>query len=517
VKDRKLNIAAFLHRSARIWGDQPALALGATELMNYQGLAAMVGKLAHSLRSDVGLTAGDRCAIAMSNSPEFALLKLACWHAGLCAVPINAKLHRKEFEFILSNSGARACFTSPDKLESVSGLDTEIAGLETLISTGTERWDRLLNGDPMQMAEVAPDDPAWLFYTSGTTGQPKGAVLTHRNLTSMTMNYFVDVDMIAPGECIIHCAPMSHGSGIYALPHIARGAAQVIPESGGFDPAEMLELLTHHKGASLFFAPTMIVRLLDSPALDGADTENLKTIIYGGGPMYVEDLLRGIDRLGQKFVQIYGQGEAPMTITGLTREMHQDDGHPNHRSRLGSVGPTRTDVEVRVVDDAGLEVTVGEVGEIICRGDVVMKGYWNNPEATAATLKDGWLYTGDMGAFDEDGFLTLKDRSKDMIISGGTNVYPREVEEVLLKHPGVIEASVVGKPHPEWGEEIVAFVVKRETAGVDERDLDQLCLDNIARFKRPKHYYFVEDLPKNNYGKILKTELRKNLENEGTA
>jgi acyl-CoA synthetase (AMP-forming)/AMP-acid ligase II len=301
---------------------------------------------------------------------------------------------------------------------------------------------------------------------------------------------------------------MSHGSGLYGMPHVARGANNVTPESGHFDPAETVDLVNRLSGATFFFAPTMVVRLLQSPALGALDRDRLKTIVYGGGPMYVADLLGGIDTLGQKFVQIYGQGEAPMTITGLTRAQHGETRHPRYLERMGSVGAARTDVEVRVVDADGRELPAGEVGEIVCRGDVVMSGYWNDPEASAKALKGGWLHTGDLGAFDADGFLTLKDRSKDMIISGGTNIYPREIEEVLLKHPAVLECSVVGRPHPDWGEEVLAFVVARPDADLDETALDALCLDNIARFKRPKAYRFVDSLPKNNYGKVLKTELR---------
>ncbi len=507
-----MNLAYFLHRSARLDPDRPALALGATVTATYAELARDTAILARHLRETLGLAPGDRAAIVMANCPEYMLVMHACWHAGVCCVPVNAKLHRKEFEYILGHSGSRVCFTTPDKADAVAGLDTEIATLERIVATGGAEWAALTAGEPMPMAEVAPDDPAWLFYTSGTTGRPKGATLTHRNLVSMTMNYFADVDAVEPGDAIVHCAPMSHGSGCYGLPHVARAALQVIPESGGFEPAEMLDLLRHHQGCTFFFAPTMVVRLLNSPALDGADTSNLKTIIYGGGPMYVEDLLRGIDRLGQKFVQIYGQGEAPMTITGLTRAMHADVGHPRYRDHLGSAGVPRTDVEVRVVDAEDNELPPGEIGEIVCRGDVVMTGYWDNPDATAASLKGGWLHTGDMGAFDEDGFLTLKDRSKDMIISGGSNIYPREIEEVLLRHDGVLECSVIGRPHADWGEEVIAFVVRQpgsDASGeVGEAELDRLCLDNIARFKRPKAYRFVEALPKNNYGKILKTELR---------
>ena len=256
----------------------------------------------------------------------------------------------------------------------------------------------------------------------------------------------------------------------------------------------------------------MIVRLLESPRIGNANLDHLKTIIYGGGPMYVEDTRRALDLLGPKLVQIYGQGEAPMTITGLARELHLDSGHPRYLERLGSVGTARTDVEVRIVDPDDEPLPPGETGEVILRGDVVMKGYWNNPEATREALRGGWLHTGDLGAMDEDGFITLKDRSKDMIISGGTNIYPREIEEVLLRHPEVLEASVVGRPHPEWGEEVVAFVVATAPgARVPERELDALCLEHIARFKRPRDYRFIETLPKNNYGKVLKTELRARL------
>jgi long-chain acyl-CoA synthetase len=251
----------------------------------------------------------------------------------------------------------------------------------------------------------------------------------------------------------------------------------------------------------------MIKKLVEAPAATTADTANLKNIIYGGGPMYLSDLKAAMNLFGNKLGQIYGQGESPMTITTLTRAMHRDASD----QRLASVGVAQSVVEVKVVDEQGGELPAGEVGEICVCGDVVMTGYWNDPEATARALIDGWLHTGDMGAFDQDGFLTLKDRVKDVIISGGSNIYPREVEEVLLLNEDVVEVSVVGNPHPEWGEEVIAFVVTREGTLIDEAELDRLCLDNIARFKRPRRYVFLESLPKNNYGKVLKTALREAL------
>jgi acyl-CoA synthetase (AMP-forming)/AMP-acid ligase II len=317
-------------------------------------------------------------------------------------------------------------------------------------------------------------------------------MLTHRNLLFASQAYFADIDKLGPGDAILHAAPLSHGSGLYGLPHFAAGAVNVIPDSGGFDAQELFGLLERWPNASFFAAPTMIVRLLASSA--ARRPSRLKTITYGGAPMYVADSLRAIDLFGgEHLFQLFGQGESPMTITGLPQYFH------NKKIKLETCGFARTGVEVKVLDS----------GEVVTRSDCVMAGYWNNPEATAQALRGGWLQTGDLGRMDEQGFLTLLDRSKDMIISGGSNIYPREIEEVLLRHPAVAECSVVGRPHAEWGEEVVAFVVRK--SDVEAEDLDALCLEHVARFKRPKDYRFVESLPKNNYGKVLKTELRKRL------
>ncbi len=366
-------------------------------------------------------------------------------------------------------------------------------------------------GDPSPLVSTEPTDPAWLFYTSGTTGRPKGATLTHRNLLAMTLNYYADADRPPPGGSIVHAAPISHGSGLWNFPMVGRGSVQVFPESGKYEVPETVELMNRWPECSIFLAPTMVKRLIEHGSVADLQPQALRLITYGGAPMYVADLKRALDLLGNKLMQLYGQGESPMTITHLSREYHWDRQHPRWEQRLASAGRADSCMEVRVVDEEGRQLPVGEVGEIICKGDPVMAGYWNNPEATARSLRDGWLWTGDVGAFDEEGLLTLKDRSKDMIISGGSNIYPREIEDVLNLHPAVAECSVVGRPHPEWGEEVVAFVVKRGAASLAPGELDKLCLDNIARFKRPKDYKFVEALPKNNYGKILKTELRKLL------
>jgi acyl-CoA synthetase (AMP-forming)/AMP-acid ligase II len=458
------------------------------------------------------MKAGDRVALIMKNHPEYWVALFAVWRAGLVAVPVNAKLHINEFRYILENSDSRLAFATAELADELAPLVDEMPELEGVISVHDENYQTLKKEAPLPLLEAAPDDLAWLFYTSGTTGKPKGAMLSHRNLLTAILSYFADVTAIEPGDAVIHAAPQTHGSGLYGLPLIAKAGIQVTPESGGFDPAETLELINHYPNSCFFFAPTMIHRLISSPAFDGADTSNLKVIVYGGGPMYEADIRRAIDALGPRFVQIYGQGESPMTITGLSMSMIRDENHPRRSEILASVGTERTDVEVRVFDAEDSPLPVGEIGEVVVRGDVVMQGYWKNPEATAETLRGGWLHTGDMGCFDEDGFLTLKDRSKDMIISGGTNIYPREIEEALLTHPAVDEVSIVGRRHEDWGEEVVAFVVPRKGSAVTPEELDHHCVQQIARFKRPKEYFFVEELPKNNYGKVLKTELRERLD-----
>ena len=510
-----MNLAQLLLRSARSDPQAPALAVGSRVVADHAGLATRAGTLAATLREHFGLAPGDRVALVMRNCPQFIEVLYACWFAGLAAVPVNTKLHPREFHYILADSGCRLAFATSKLAADLGGLQ-DLPALQEIVDVEAPAYRKLFDRDPMAPAEVGPDDLAWLFYTSGTTGQPKGAMLSHRNLLTMTLCYFADVDRIDPGDCILHAAPLSHGSGLYIQPHVAAGALQVIPESGGFDPAEVCALLGRHPGTTIFAAPTMAKRLIDHPGIAEARLDHLKTIVYGGGPMYVDDLKRGLERLGNVFVQIYGQGESPMTITSLTRAQHAERDHPRYEARLASAGRAQTAVEVRIAGPEDETLPPGELGEILARGDSVMPGYWNRPEASAETLRGGWLHTGDLGVLDEEGFLTLKDRSKDVIISGGANIYPREVEEVLQSHPAVQECAVIGRPHPEWGEEVLAFVVARPDAELDEAALDALCLASIARFKRPRSYRFPASLPKNNYGKILKTELRR-LASEGDS
>lgn len=492
-----MNLAHWLARSAQAGGERPALFLGETQVANYAEFDAGARAVAGWLQAQ-GIKPGDRVAIFMKNTPEYLILFYGIWYAGAAVVPINAKLHGREADFILDDSGATLVFASPDLVE---GLRQD----HHVVVAPSDAYRAILTTAPVDaVADRDTDDLAWLFYTSGTTGKPKGVIITHGMGLSMALCYGVDVDQVAGEDTALYAAPLSHGAGLYNLMHVQAGARHVCPASGGFDVPEILDLAERFGRVHMFAAPTMVKRLTDGARALGRSGDGLRTIVYAGGPMYTADIIDAVDHFGPVFVQIYGQGECPMGITALPRVCVADRDHPNWRERLGSVGRAQAAVEVRIGDADGRPVAYGVAGEIMVRGQTVMPGYWNNPGATEATLKDGWLMTGDVGMMDAEGFVTLQDRSKDVIITGGSNVYPREVEEVLLEHAGIIEASVIGRAHADWSEEVVAFIVGQ----APEAELDALCLNRIARFKRPKTYIRVDSLPKNNYGKVLKTELR---------
>ncbi len=457
-----MSLAHLLARQARTSPDTLALFNGTEPWATHAQWAQRSAALAQRL-SAAGLQPGDRVVLFMRNHPRYLELLWGAWWAGLAVVPVNAKLHPAEVEWIIDNAQARWAFVTSDV------APRALAGLDRQIDIESPEADALLAPLPAGALpdphDSAPGDMAWLFYTSGTTGRPKGVMLTHRNLMTMGLCYFVDVDPVDRGDAIVYAAPLSHGCGLYAIPHLMAGARHVVPASGGVEPAELFALGQALGPLSTFAAPTIVKRLVDHAEAHGlgpADAARaFKTIVYGGAPMYLADIRRALRVMGPRFVQIYGQGETPMVGTALSRRHIADAAHPDHAARLASVG-----------------------------------------------VREGWLWTGDLGSMDAHGFLTLKDRSKDLLISGGSNIYPREVEEVLLTAPGVAEVAVVGAPDPEWGEVVVAFVVAAPGQAGDAAALDAHCLARIARFKRPKRYVFVDALPKNHYGKVLKTELR---------
>ncbi|MCB2050931.1 MAG: AMP-binding protein [Novosphingobium sp.] len=506
-----MNSFAFLEKSARQRGKELALIQG-EERYTYAQFRERSLAIGGNLLS-MGCRRGDRVAFCLANSPRIMEVIFGCFAAGLVVVPVNARLHAREMAYIVSDSGAKVLVHG---LEYQAGIVADamlFEGVQRICiapAEGTFPFDMLF--DPAhaleQAVESAPEDICWLFYTSGTTGKPKGAMWNHRMVRCVIMNYLADLHNIQPGEVVLHCAPMSHGSGIVALPAVARGAVNAITDTVSFNVDQLLATV-ERLGVShiAFMAPTQIIKMLDDYVPGRYDISSLQAICYGGAPIYVEQLRQAMETFGPVFVQLYGQGEAPITITGLTRSAHQRllaAGDP----RIGSAGQVRTDVEARCVGQDDKPLPSGEAGEVVVRGDVVMPGYWNNPEASAEALRGGWLHTGDIGYFDEEGYLFLLDRSKDMIISGGNNVYPREVEEVLIQHPDVVACVVFGIPDDYWGEAVHAVVVAAERGALAAEDVIGFCGQSLAGYKKPKSVDFVDALPVSGYGKVLRREIR---------
>ncbi len=509
-----MNLSMLLTKVARLYPEKTALIHGEKSL-TYREFDARANRLANALMR-LGLKQGDNVAILQYNYPEMFESLFGCLKAGLGTIPINFRLHPKEFAFIIDHSEAKAVILSHEFVEPMLEMRDRVPNVRHLITLSDAAgemidYESLIAPESDRFTDVTvdADELAWLFYTSGTTGAPKGAMLTHRNLLAMTMNFYAD---ICPGfgcdEVVLHAAPLSHGSGLYGLPNVGKGATNVILESKSFEPELVFKTIERYRVTNMFAAPTMVKMMVDHPAVDQYDHSSLRSLIYGGAPMLVEDMKAAITKLGPCLVQLFGQGESPMTITYLPHGDHVVSSDPKQGKRLASAGFARTDVEVKIFDGDDKELPPGAFGEIVTRSDLTMKAYWRNPDATQSTLRNGWLHTGDVGYMDEEGYLFIMDRSKDMIISGGENIYPREVEEVLIRHPAIREVCVIGVPDERWGEAIKAVVALKPDQTATAEELIAYCRDNIASYKKPKSVDFIDELPKNNYGKVLKKDLR---------
>ena len=495
-----MNVYSMLADAVRRRANETAVSWGSQRLTyrEFDRTCAALGALFDAK----GCSRGDRILLFLRNGFEFPALMMATMRAGLVVVPVNAKLHPREVAWIAGDAEPRLIITHAEYLDELR------ASLETAVETeliAIETFDLPQPIEAGQPAAVDPDDPAWIFYTSGTTGKPKGATLSHRNIIASAVNCLADVFDFNETDRVLHVAPLSHGSGIYLIPSLARGAVNIIYDRAGFRPAEVFDTVASLRITAIaFVAPTMIVRLLEAPERD--DIGSLRGVIYGGATIHLEHIRAAVERFGPIFHQLYGQGEAPMTISYLSGTAHQgaDD------ETLLSAGYVRAGVEVRIVDRNGGDLPPGEDGEICVRGDVVMKGYWRNPDATAKALRGGWLHTGDIGRFDSGGRLRVLDRRHDTIISGGTNIYPKEIEDVIASHPAVNEVVAFGIPDSEWGESVAVAIVSNDPA-FDRAAVLDFCKAHLASFKKPKHIHFVDELPKNAYGKVLRRDLRESV------
>ena len=494
-----MNLGAFLTATAARHPDRIAVTFEGRS-RSYSELNRRVDALAQGL-TRLGLAAGDRAVLWLRNCPEFIETFFACWKLGLVAVPVNARLTAADVAFHAENCGAEMLVHGP---EFAAGAK-EVPVAHRIATGSAGAYDDLAaeNRDAPDQTRAVPDEaPAWLFYTSGTTGRPKGATLTHGNLTFVTVSWCADLRCLQPEDVVLHCAPLSHGAGFHALVAVARGAETVV--HARFDPPAVFEAVARRRVTDIWLVPTQIRMLLDDEGLERADLSSLECVVYGGAPMYLDDLKEALRRIGPVFCQLYGQGESPMTATYLRREEHRAD-RPDQEV-LTSAGVQRTGMEVRIADDEDREAPTGDAGEIQVRGPAVMAGYWGRPDATAETLRGGWLHTGDLGRKDERGFVYVLDRLKDLIITGGANVYAREVEDVLVQHPQVHEAAVFGLPHRLWGEAVTAVVVG--DPHLSPADVLAFCRERLADYKRPKQIHVTDGIPKNAYGKVLKRDLR---------
>ena len=445
----------------------------------------------------------------LDNRPELLVAMFGGFLGGSTVVPVNSRLTSDELAFVVHDCAAGVIVTDAAHADTAR----RAAGTEAMVLVAGEEFDAELDRfQPFdRAAEVGPDDIAWIFYTSGTTGHPKGAMLPHDVLNFVTVSWLADLTPLTEHDVTLHATPLTHGAGFHALAAVGRAAHNVILDEPHFDPPAVLDVLAVREVTNTWLVPTQIVLLTEAAeraGLTGADLPQLQYVVYGGAPMSPSAMGRAIERFGPIFVQLYGQGETPMTATMLRRDEHVPE-------LLGSAGRSRVGVEVRVVGADGDPLAPGEVGEIVVRGPSVMAGYWNRPEATAEAIVEGWLHTGDLGTMSADGTVHLLDRAKDMIISGGSNVYAVEVERVLATSPLVGDVAVIGVADEVWGEVVTAVVVPADASSFDPTELDRLARGQLAGYKVPRSYIAVDRLPRNAYGKVLKRELRASLADRG--
>ncbi|MFG1292217.1 acyl-CoA synthetase [Xanthobacter versatilis] len=516
---RVMNLSHVLRQAARRFPNEIGFVDGARTVTWGEmetRVDAMAAELAHR-----GVGKGDRILVQSKNCLEMFESMFAAFRIGAVWVPTNFRQTPGEVAYLASASGATLMICHADFPEHVPAVLAEAPTVTAVIAIGAADFGpdyadlvaaRL--GEKAKVADVEHDDPCWFFFTSGTTGRPKAAVLTHGQMAFVITNHLCD---LMPGttqaDASLVVAPLSHGAGVHQLVQVARAVKTVLLPSEKFDPAEAWRLVEQWRVTNMFTVPTITKLLAEHPSVNTYDHSSLRYVIYAGAPMYREDQKRALKALGKVLVQYFGLGEVTGNITVLPPALHDPEDGPS--VKLGTCGFERTGIQVQIQNDMGEEVQPFETGEICVCGPAVFAGYYDNPEANAKAFRDGWFRTGDLGHMDSEGFVYITGRASDMYISGGSNVYPREVEEKVLTHPAVAEVAILGVPDPMWGEVGVAVCVLREGASLAEDELIAFLDGKVARYKMPRRVHFWDALPKSAYGKITKKMVREALAERG--
>jgi len=505
--------ADIIYRNAVLYPDSEAFVYG-SERTSFKRFNERVNRLIHGLQA-LGIHKGDVIGILSWNRLEYPEVFGAAMKGGFILAHFNPRLQAEELIHVINDSEARVVFLGPEFVEIVDRIHKRLSKAELFLTFGNAERQMMAYREVLESHSEEPEpnireeDPLVIFYTSGTTGIPRGAIYTHRQKMENTYIKALDIG-VEFGDRHLVVLPMFHiGGDSHIWPFFLMGGCNVIMPRPSFDPAEALQMIAEEQITDVHIVPTQLISLLNLPDIEQYDLHCLKRIWYAASPMPTEVLKRGLSVFGPIFMQGYGQTESGPDVTVLSRANHRYSGESTEaQSVLASCGQPCIRVHVRIVDEAGRDVEAGKIGEIIVESKRIMTEYWRKPDETKETIRDGWLYTGDMGYYDEKGFIYIADRKKDMIITGGENVYPKQVEDVLYRHPAVKEAAVIGVPDPYWVERVHALVVLKENAQAAEEDIISFCRECIAHYKAPKSVEFVESLPKNPQGKILKREIR---------
>jgi fatty-acyl-CoA synthase len=518
---RVMNLAHLVTHNARRHGDRVGFIWGERS-WTWREIDGLVSALAAALAAR-GIVKGDRILVHSKNGDEMFWSMFAAFRLGAVWVPTNFRLMPDEVAYLATSSGAKAFLCHGDFAGHAAAVEAASPALEFVWRIGEGGFgERSVSeaiaahaGVAIDNAAVDYDDACWFFFTSGTTGRSKAAVLTHGQMAFVVTNHLSD---LMPGtsehDASLVVAPLSHGAGVHQLVQTARGVPTILLSTERFDIDEAFRLIERHRVSNIFTVPTILKMMVEHPAIDRYDHSSLRYIIYAGAPMYREDQKAALNKLGKVLVQYFGLGEVTGNITVLPPALHDPEDGPH--ARIGTCGFARTGMQVSIQGDDGRELKAFETGEICVIGPAVFAGYYDNPEANAKAFRNGWFRTGDLGHMDAEDFVYITGRASDMYISGGSNIYPREVEEKILTHPAIGEVAVLGVPDPFWGEIGIAVCVPREGASVvTELELATFLAAKVSRYKMPKRFFFWEALPKSGYGKVPKRLVRDELEARG--